>query len=453
MAENQDPHKNGKQHAHNGAGSSRRSLSDKQFRKIEEVLDTLILQAPAIICSFLVVDGEWDIKYVSDNIETVTGLKPQDFTGKFKAWASHVHPDDRDRLLADMRRHTKNSGIQTLEYRLKNSKGKYQWIHDQQRVVEDKDGRIEIVSAWWDFTNRRKVVEALQQSELRFQKLLSLVPDMISIQDTQMNIVYSNWSGIGEIPEEKRVLGTKCYKTYRGYDDICRDCHAISVLDTREVHQEERELPDGRWIRLRVAPILDDKNNVEYFVEWIRDITESKQAEKKLEHLATTDDLTGLWNRRHFMNSATGEFERARRYGQYFSLLMIDIDYFKKLNDTHGHAAGDAVLRHLAGMLKGSMRRTDITGRVGGEEFSIILPNTGIENAELLAERLRLTVEKSPASYSEKTLFLTVSIGLTAYSPGFESIDEMLLLADNALYEAKEGGRNRVVIKSTRRNP
>ena len=315
--------------------------------------------------------------------------------------------------------------------------------------IRDEHGGVIGVSVFsQDITARKQVEMALRQSESRFQKLLSLVPDMISIQDTDMNIVYSNWSGFAAVPEEKRILGTKCYQTYRGYDRECRDCHARSVLYTKAVHEEERALSDGRWARLRVAPILDDENNVAFFVEWIRDITERKQAEKKLERLAAVDDLTGLWNRRYFMNALDHEMERARRYGQCFSILTIDIDHFKVVNDTHGHAAGDAVLQHMAGLLKDGLRQTDMPGRVGGEEFSILLPNTGLEDAASLAERLRMTIEKTPAVYDGQALHFTVSIGLADYHRDSGSIDELMLQADKALYKAKEIGRNQVVKKT-----
>ncbi len=312
--------------------------------------------------------------------------------------------------------------------------------------IHDEHGGVIGVSVFsQDITARKHVEMALRQSESRFQKLLSLVPDMISIQDTEMNIVYSNWSGFAAVPEEKRILGTKCYRTYRGYDSVCRDCHAISVLYTKTVHEEERALSDGRWATLRVAPILDDENNVAFFVEWIRDITERKQVEKKLERLAAVDDLTGLWNRRYFIHALENEIERVKRYGQCFTILTMDIDHFKLVNDTHGHAAGDAVLQHMAAILKDGLRQTDMPGRVGGEEFSILLPNTGLEDAASLAERLRMTIEKTPAVYADKALYVTVSIGLADYHRDSVSLDELVLQADKALYKAKESGRNQVV--------
>ncbi|HKK33027.1 MAG TPA: PAS domain-containing protein, partial [Desulfomicrobiaceae bacterium] len=127
---------------------------------------------------------------------------------------------------------------------------------------------------------------ALEESEMRFQRMLGVVPDMISIQNPEMDILYSNWHGFAAVPERRRILHTKCHKTYRNLDDVCPDCLAKSVLKTRKPIHEEAELPDGKWFDIRVIPILDKDNNVEMFMEWVRDITERKQAEEAIKESA-----------------------------------------------------------------------------------------------------------------------------------------------------------------------
>lgn len=131
----------------------------------------------------------------------------------------------------------------------------------------------------------------LRESDARVQKMLSLVPDMVSIHDPDMNILYSNWKGIADVAAEKRVLNTKCYKTYRGYDNICPDCEAKTVLVSRENMKKEVELPGGTWVDLRVLPMLDKQGKVEFFMEWVRDITESKRLE---EHLRQSHKMEAL---------------------------------------------------------------------------------------------------------------------------------------------------------------
>ncbi|MBN2770621.1 MAG: PAS domain S-box protein, partial [Spirochaetes bacterium] len=121
----------------------------------------------------------------------------------------------------------------------------------------------------------------ISQSDNRFKAMLKLVPDMISIQDADMNILYSNWRGIADVPENQRLTGTKCHKTYRGLDDICPDCLASSVIKTGKMIRKDTQLPNGRWFEIHAIPLLDENNKVTMFMEWVRDITENKQAQFK----------------------------------------------------------------------------------------------------------------------------------------------------------------------------
>jgi PAS domain S-box-containing protein len=147
----------------------------------------------------------------------------------------------------------------------------------------DGEGEVRgVVSRALDTTERRQAEDFIRESEERFHKMLGVVPDMISIHSPEMDILYSNWQGFGAVPETMRKINTKCYNTYRGRTDVCPDCRAISVLDTKKPMREETRLPDGTWLDLRVIPLLDKDNNVEMFMEWVRDITERKQAEEAL---------------------------------------------------------------------------------------------------------------------------------------------------------------------------
>lgn len=166
--------------------------------------------------------------------------------------------------------------------------------------------------------------------------------------------------------------------------------------------------------------------------------------EERLFRLATTDALTGLLNRRYFLDKLTEELKRLHRGEAGAVLLTLDIDFFKAVNDTHGHAAGDRVLRHFAFTLKASLRDIDLIGRLGGEEFGILLPGTDPATGLMVAERLREAVALSPARVRNTDLPITVSIGLTDLDPADDHIDQPLQRADQALYAAKGAGRNGV---------
>lgn len=170
-----------------------------------------------------------------------------------------------------------------------------------------------------------------------------------------------------------------------------------------------------------------------------------EHANRELERLAATDALTGAANRRHFMLRASEELTRSERSGEPFSILMMDIDHFKNVNDTHGHAAGDATLVAFAARTRDMLRAHDLFGRFGGEEFIVLLPGSGAGQAIGVAERIRSAMEHEPIAGPAGELRVTVSIGIAEYGSDGDSVDALISAADDRLYRAKEGGRNRVV--------
>ncbi|MBT3313024.1 MAG: diguanylate cyclase, partial [Anaerolineae bacterium] len=177
----------------------------------------------------------------------------------------------------------------------------------------------------------------------------------------------------------------------------------------------------------------------------LTNIAERVQMEEKLHQQATTDPLTKVFNRRYFFDLAQQELERSQRYDRPLSIIIFDIDHFKKVNDTHGHAVGDEVLRQLSERCQKTLRENDILARYGGEEFIILLPETPQEQAKQMAERMRINCAETPFNNELAPVKLTISFGLSSFAPTLP-LDELLLRADKALYLAKEGGRNRVSV-------
>lgn len=191
------------------------------------------------------------------------------------------------------------------------------------------------------------------------------------------------------------------------------------------------------WIEQDIVPIKDEKENIVSFMSISNDIT----AKKEIEKLSITDQLTGVYNRRKFDDSLEDEVQRATRYSQELSLIMIDMDHFKDVNDTYGHQVGDDVLIVTAKLINEHVRNIDIVGRYGGEEFVIICPNIGLEQAEKVAEKLRTGVQK----YNfDEVGHKTISLGVAEFVEG-DTPDSLVKKADTALYKAKNEGRNRVV--------
>ncbi len=183
---------------------------------------------------------------------------------------------------------------------------------------------------------------------------------------------------------------------------------------------------------------------------------ELRQSEERYRQLAITDPLTGIFNRRHFYQIAESELQRTCRYGHPLAVIMIDIDYFKRVNDTYGHAIGDQVLQALASLVRGTLRAIDIFARYGGEEFIVLLPETNLLAARTIAERLCRKIAETTVPIEPNYINITISLGACVFDPTTqlvpssktETLDKFIALADKALYEAKEAGRNRVCMSN-----
>ena len=188
-----------------------------------------------------------------------------------------------------------------------------------------------------------------------------------------------------------------------------------------------------------------DEHAVAGYTVVLRDVTRQHADAEKLTRILRTDHLTGASNRMHFFETAEREYKRAKRYQQNIALLCIDIDYFKQVNDTYGHAAGDEVLRAFSCLCMQLLRPSDLFARLGGEEFVALLPSTDLSGAMQLAERLRAVVADTPIQAGDTQLAISASFGCAAFTAAASNLTELLSAADEALYRAKRAGRDRVV--------
>jgi diguanylate cyclase (GGDEF)-like protein len=198
----------------------------------------------------------------------------------------------------------------------------------------------------------------------------------------------------------------------------------------------------------RVPRVLTEEQRtlLEDLAALVVDEMELRRVNAQLMALATTDSMTGLWNRRRFFTLAEAERERSRRYGHSMSLLMFDIDRFKLINDRYGHDVGDQAIIHITRTCEARKRPHDIAARIGGEEFVLLMPETDLAGAAVVAERLRAAIASTGFENGGETLRPTVSIGVTS-GDGTTSVHDLLKISDLALYDAKEGGRNRVCLR------
>jgi diguanylate cyclase (GGDEF)-like protein len=310
-------------------------------------------------------------------------------------------------------------------------------------VIQLAASRLEVLEA-----NRmleERVLErttALEHERKSLFSMLDGLPAYVYLQGPDHGIRYANLYFRERFGDD---LDQPCYRVLQGRDQPCETCPTFEVFeDNRPRHWECDIVKDGRSYQIYDYPYTDMDGN-RLVLEMGIDITERKRYVDQLRQLATLDELTGVPNRRYVLDLLHQELDRVRRHNGKVSLLMIDIDHFKRVNDRHGHHIGDLVLRSVVRALEQGLRGMDTLGRHGGEEFIVLLPETDVDTALHIARRMGKTVEELTVESPAGPLQTTVSIGV-AGTQGTEAdeAEHLIELADRAMYRAKQCGRNRI---------
>lgn len=335
----------------------------------------------------------------------------------------------------------------TLEFEITGLKGTRRWMDTHAVPLYDTQGQVyAVLGVTRDVTQRK----ALEHTLKHFEAIIESSQDAIISKD--LNGVVTSWNAgatamFGYTDQE--MIGQYLLKLYPA-DRLQEEQQILEHIRSGETvrrFETVRMRKDGTRIDVSatVSLLRDGAGQVVGASTIARDITERKKADRELRRLAQTDALTGLLNRRQFMVGADQELSRTRRYGGPLSILMMDIDRFKTVNDTHGHQAGDLVIRRLGQVCRETLRDIDIIGRIGGEEFAVVLPQTEVACALDAAERLRQAVAQAEVLQEQGSpLRFTVSIGVATLTQTDTNLDTLLGWADKAMYAAKNGGRNQV---------
>ncbi|MFZ3204142.1 MAG: sensor domain-containing diguanylate cyclase [Pseudomonas sp.] len=301
----------------------------------------------------------------------------------------------------------------------------------------------------------RAEVERLRERERLFSTLLGSVNAVLWAFDWQaQRVIYVS-------PAYERIFGRSAALLLADYgewrnsiypDDLDYAAESLAkVLETGAVEAREYRIirADGqlRWLSDKCfISRSSEAGQAQIIVGIAEDITDKKQLEGELHRLATTDVLTQSSNRRHFFECAQREFEHACQFGSPLAFLLLDVDDFKQINDRYGHQMGDQVLQRLASCGASVLRRGDLFGRIGGEEFAALLPGCEPALAEQIAERLQREVQRLRFSHAHASFGVTVSQGLTSLRGDDASLDTLFARADTAMYQAKRQGKNQIVL-------
>ena len=345
----------------------------------------------------------------------------------------------------EMMRGTKSSIIGRSRNVRKN--GQEIWVAATMRVIDWPGGPAMMLTAF-DITRQVEIEYSLLKNEQKLRSVLEILPYPIYItrrSDGQIMFVNRKTCLLFQ-QSAGQFLKMKSTDLYVDVlDKTNLDNLFKSLSDIRDI-EVRMKTSQGRIFIAEMAAILLDYNGDPALLIALNDISQRKEMEAELFRQASTDTLTGISNRGHFQNLAEQEVRRSRRFARDLTAMMIDIDHFKPINDTLGHAAGDAILQGLVKRALESLRQSDSIGRVGGEEFAVVLPETSLAAAYDVASRLCAHIHEKPFVAGHTAVNCTVSIGVAQLSAQDSSIDDLLQRADAALYAAKKNGRNRVEI-------
>lgn len=357
-----------------------------------------------------------------------------------------IHVLDRARVSALFRRLGRQGGANpSIECQVRTCRGNLRAVS----VSSAADAPMDDAGVWVVFMDitRRRLKTHLQETDRNIRRLFANTTDIYYRIDAEGKVLMAS-------PAVERVLGYRseevvgCDSTDFYADPNERQALIAQLAADGQVSDYHVRLlsKDGELVDVSFSShaLFDDEGNYIAVEGVMRDITERVRLERMLRQLAATDELTGIFNRRTFLEQAAQALRRWQRHRQPLALLIVDLDWFKRINDRYGHLYGDEVLKRFAETVQAELREIDLFGRLGGEEFCIVLERSGVREASEVAERIRARTEALELIAPDGSrLCLTVSLGATISRLPDRRVQELLERADGALYAAKQGGRNR----------
>ena len=423
------------------AAEAQRLTTGLELHGEEGAVERHVLDASPV--PFVVVDmAEGAVQYANHRAAVLFDATPDEVVGRTTR-EFYVDPLERDAIANELR---VSGRVDNVVVRLKTLSSWPFWalLSAQRITFEGSDAAFIGLS---DITAQKIAEGAVRRSEQNVRALFAAAPvAMALVRSEDSTVLFGNTRcadlfGVpfGELEGQKAV---DYYVDPADRDRLVARVLADGYVDGQTVRMRQRSGAEF-WALVSLRAIEFDGSPA--LLAGISDVTPQKHLEEKLREMAMQDELTGLYNRRHFEELAEAEVARARRSGAPLSLAMLDIDHFKAVNDAFGHPVGDLALKEVARAMRETLRTSDVPARIGGEEFVVLLTGTTLEGAVAVTERLRERVGRAEvAAGKERVARFTVSAGIAELAPG-ERVESMLRRADEALYRAKEEGRNRIV--------
>ncbi|PLP60196.1 diguanylate cyclase [Mesorhizobium loti] len=411
--------------------------------------------------------GVWDADMRNNTVHYSTtwkhmlGYEDHELGNDPDLWLEFAHPDDIARMVAADREHMEGRTLEyELEFRMRHKSGHWIWVSDHGKAIErEPGGRVaRAIGSMTDITERKEAEEQLIVSAAlladekeRLRVMLQSIGDAVIGTDAENRITFMNpvaekLTGATSIASLGKPLGF----VYRAVDEETgRRLDQPHLADNRLGRMEQNSRAvlarnDGTRFSIRqmVSSILNEQNEFSGSVIVFQDFTDARTLQRQLAYAATHDALTGLANRPSFLRTVEDLLDKARQDASRYQLMFIDLDHFKPVNDTSGHAAGDALLRQVASTIKAALSPTDIVARFGGDEFSVVLMSPSLVEGERAVLAVLDAVSALEFTWDGQTHRVSSSIGLTLFTADSGEPNEIIARADAACYAAKAAGRN-----------
>ena len=439
-------------------------LSNRMARRREEAEDALKLSEERFNLAVTGSnDGLWDWNiqtneiYYSPRFKQLLGFRPSEFHDTVEELMSRLNPEDEKIVRRAFSDHIELGRAFDVEMRIMTKSGRYRWFRSRGQSVRDSDGKaVRMAGSMTDVTDRQLAAAELFSEKERAQVTLSSIADGVITTDADgwvefINPVAEELTG-WKLPAARGLpLQAICRLVDEGgrqpvgnpIETVLREERTVEVAATMLlVRNDGIEVP----ITHSGAPIRDRDGRIIGVVLVLHDVSNERQYAAKLSYQATHDSLTGLINRAEFENRLQLALQSASQLGRHHAVLYLDLDQFKVVNDTCGHAAGDQLMRQVAGLLQRRLREGDTLARLGGDEFGVLLENCPPDHALRIAEELRQTTHELHFVWETRSFSVSASVGLVNIDDGLYTLADVLSAADAACYMAKDKGRNRVQV-------